>query len=85
MPAGAGGGVMSSTDDLKQSWSQFSISIKTVNKIGTCAVIGQNHRTEETDGVAQLTGPLSSRFYIQILQTLDDVPITNFPVTMVTL
>lgn len=45
-------------------------------------MIGQ---TEETDGVAQLTGPLSSRFDIQILQTFDDVPITNFPITMVTL
>lgn len=46
---------------------------------------GMNHHTEESDGIAQLTAPLSSRFCVQIVQTLDDVSITNFTVTKVTL
>lgn len=44
-----------------------------------------NHHTEESDGIAQLTTPLSSRFGVQIVQTLHDVSITNFTVTKVTL
>lgn len=41
--------------------------------------------TEQSDGVAQLTAPLASRFCVQTVQTLDDVPITHFTVTKVTL
>lgn len=44
-----------------------------------------SQRTEEGDGLAQLSGPLSSRLRVQLVETLDDVPVTNFTVAEVTL
>lgn len=42
-------------------------------------------RTEESDGIAQLTAPCSSRFCVQFIQTLHEVPVANFTITEVTL
>lgn len=56
------------------------------SKTQTASLKPTIHRcTEQSDGVAQLTGPLSPRFCVQLVQTLHDVPITNFTITKVTL
>lgn len=76
---------------LEEFWAEsLTAEIRNLFPQRTSTLIGQNeqvngHRTEESDCVAQLTAPLSSRFCVQLVQTLDDVPVTNFTVTKVTL